>query len=281
MGIWNRIGAAYRWRRLLASCRLDPTALSQPVAPPGPADFIIAGCPRSGTSLTSAVLFSPPDVVTVMEPWDGLRLPPAELFRSLRDEIDSSNALTRGRLDIDDLELGQVTWQRDGEKTASLSLADEYQLGVKWPTFWQYLPLLPTTRFVVTLRHPAEVIQSFIGTEGRLTKGLDYDVAFNKQLNSDLKQATPDTALRRVLLYQEINSRILPYLKQENVFVVRYERWFSDYGGLLRDLASFLGVEAIHPRIKINPRRHREYPPQLLQLIGDHAPVARQLGYEV
>src|SRR5919109_1001972 len=82
----------WRWRRLLRSLDLTTETLERPVASPGPRDFVICGSPRTGTSLAAAALHQPPASLTVMEPWDGMRLPIAPLFASLRDEIDRTGA---------------------------------------------------------------------------------------------------------------------------------------------------------------------------------------------
>lgn len=281
MRIWKRLLEAYRWRKLVASCRLDPRDLPRPLDPPGADDFIIAGCPRTGTSLLAAVLFQPPQVVTVMEPWDGLRMPPAELFDSLRNEIETMGKLARGRLDVGALHQGSVRWQKDGAAGNPISVVPGFQLGVKWPTFWQYLQYLPDTRFVVTLRHPAEVVSSFAGTGGRLVQGLEYDVAFNAELNDSLTPATSDPATRRVLLYEYINSRIAPYLDRDNVLAVRYEKWFEDPEGLCAEVSSFLGIPTILPNVVIRRSSARQHSPELLDLIDELAPSARTLGYDL
>jgi hypothetical protein len=75
------------WEELLATLTLDPDALADPLPPPGPDDVIVCGSSRSGTTLLSAMLFQPPRAVCVMEPWDALRLAPAELFASFRAEL--------------------------------------------------------------------------------------------------------------------------------------------------------------------------------------------------
>jgi len=179
------------WRRLLAGLTLDPDALPDPLAGPGPRDFVVCGAPRTGTALLTAMLFQPPDIVTVMEPWDALRLPPAELFRSLRDEIDSTGVLTRGRLDVAALRAeGAVRWCHDGELPEPVSTSPGYLLGVKMPALWRYLDRLPNTKFLVCLRDPVEVVHSFCATGGRLAQGLDYDVPFNRAMNEDLLAAT-------------------------------------------------------------------------------------------
>lgn len=277
----QRVIDAYRWRRILSSSKLDPHALPRPVDPPGEHDFIVAGCPRTGTSLLAASLHQPPDIAMVMEPWDGLRMPPAELFASLRREIVESGELTRGRLNLDAIAGGTVEWHREGEQTYEVETSTDFMLGVKWPTFWQYLDLLPTTRFLITLRHPVEVIASFGRVGGRLEQGLEYDVAFNDALNADLTRATADVQVRRALLYQYINSRLLPHLGRDNVLAVRYEDWFEDPERLWERISEFLGVPLTSPEVAIRARNGREPSSEIVDLVRRHVPVAVDLGYDV
>jgi hypothetical protein len=279
--MWKRIAAARRWRRILAASRLDPRRLQRPVEEPGPRDFILAGCPRTGTSLLTAMLHQPPSIVTVMEPWDGLKMPPAELFSSLRGEIENTGELTRGRLDLDALREGTVEWQQDGERAYRIEVAETFELGVKWPTFWQYLELLPTTRFLITLRDPVEVISSFRRVGGRLEQGLDYDVVFNEPMNRELIAASDDIAVRRALLYQYINSRLLPHLDKDNVFVVRYERWFSDPDRLRQEISQFLEVPFAESNVAIREERRRQEADDVIDLVREYVPVRVDLGYDV
>lgn len=271
------------WSTLLESLTLDPERMARPVAPPGGRDFMICGSPRSGTALLVAMLYRPPSVVTVMEPWDALRLPPSDLFASLRTEIRSTGRLGRGRLDIDALEQeGAVRWCRDGERPHHVATADDFQLGVKFPAFWRYLELLPDTRFLVCLRNPSEVVQSYAGTGGRLRQGLDYDVPFNRAMNEHLRDATDDIALRRVLMYDYIHQRILPHLGRANVLAVRYERWFEDPDGQIADIAGFLGVEPHRSHVALRPPASHDVLDMVdRELLRRHCSTAAALGYEV
>jgi hypothetical protein len=279
MAIVKRIVESYRWRRLLASCDLDPAKLLTPVDEPGPKNFIIAGCPRTGTSLLAAQLHRPPELVTVMEPWDGLRLEPARLFETLRSEI-ASGVLTSGRLDLEALDRGKVSWRSEDEMSYPIAVDDDYSLGVKWPTFWQYLDLLPNTRFLITIRHPSSVIASFEQTKGRLAQGFDYDVPFNNRMNSYLASVTDDDEVRRVLLYEYVNSRIIPHLERPNVLVVPYERWHDDASSLMEEISAFLDV-SITSQIEILPRPVEDHPNRMMEMIVEHAPSARGLGYDI
>ncbi|CAN5908429.1 hypothetical protein BH23GEM7_BH23GEM7_20070 [soil metagenome] len=272
-----------RWLKFLRSLTLDPDALPRPVAPPGPADFIICGAPRTGTTLVSAMLFQPPRVVTVMEPWDGMRLPPAQLFATIRESVARTGTLRYGKLDVEGLlEKGRVRWVKEGESTPALALEPEYLLGVKWPAFWRYLELLPRTKFLVCLRHPYEVISSFKKQGGRLVQGLNYDIAFNRRMNDELKAATRSAALRRVLLYDYVNERILPHLGRENVFTVRYERWFQEPETLLGEIGDFLGVELGSGPAAIRPPQNEvELTAEEIALVREHCRTAAALGYSL
>jgi hypothetical protein len=269
-----------RWEGLLHSLTIEPGVSPPHFDSPGPNDFIICGSSRSGTSLLCAALYQPPTCVTVMEPWDAMRFPPAELFQSLRGEIEEG-FVTRGRLDVEGLADGSVHWGRDGDFPHHVEVNAGYLLGIKFPAFWRYLEYLPATRFLVCLRHPIEVISSFKDAGGRLAHGLDYDVAFNRSMNEELRGATDDDALRRVLMYEYVNSRLAPHLERPNVFAVRYERWFSDRDGLMREIAEFLEAKVGPGHPLIRPPKTVTIDPELVRLIEAYCPSAAMLGYDV
>jgi hypothetical protein len=240
----------------------------------------VCGSSRSGTSLLCAALFQPPRSVTVMEPWDGMRLAPADLFSSLRRELEETGRLSRGKLDVRALrESGTVGWCLEGSSFA-VRVSDDYLLGVKWPAFWRYLELLPDVKFLVCIRHPVEVIGSFRETGGRLAEGLDYDIPFNRRMNRALQESTRNRTVRRILLYDYVNSRILPHLSRPNVFSVRYERWFSEPEGLLAEISEFLGgdLSALPASIR-RPEQAAKVSAEEMQLIRERCRTAQPLGY--
>ena len=266
----------------MSSLDFDPSDVPGTLEAPGARDFIICGCPRTGTSLLSAQLFQPPSVITVMEPWDGLRMPPAELLRSLRSEIEGG-ALSRGRLDVDALrEEDRVDWHGEGAKRVTLEADADFRLGVKWPAFWRYLDLLPDTQFLVCLRDPVETVASFKNSGARLAEGLDYDAAFNREMNAYLVETTRDVELRRVLLYEYINSRILAEIDRPNVLVVRYERWFQDANGLLSEISDFLRTPFSSWPVRIRPPDSSDsgLSARELGLIREHCRSGVALGYQ-
>jgi hypothetical protein len=149
---------------------------------------------------------------------------------------------------------------------------------------WRYLDRLPATRFLVCVRGPHEVIASYRRSAGRLTEGLDYEVPFNRRMNRSLLGATDDDALRRVLLYDYVYERILPHLDRPEVFVVRYERWFSDPNALLSELGTFLETDVSSPLARVRPPHDRAAGPtdedeREARIIAAHCRTAEALGY--
>lgn len=278
----KRVGDSVRWRRLLRSCRLDPDRLAAPLVEPGPSDFIICGIPRSGTSLLAGLLFQPPRVVVCMEPWDGMRLEPEPLFRSIRQEITETGRLSRGRLEPRALARRTIEWKRDGEVDVPVQVTPDYLLGVKWPGFWRYLPVLDNTRFLVCVRDPVEVVRSFAKTGGRLEKGLEYDVAFHHRMNQELLDATSSNEIRRVLLFEYMASRIAPHLNRAQVFAVRYERWAQEPESLLREISEFLGLSPpLEMSVDIEVSRPPVNDPETAELVRQYSPAAQALGYPI
>ena len=270
-----------RWERFLRDLPLDPDRLPRPLPAPTPRDFIICGCPRTGTTLVAAVLFQPPALVTVMEPWDGMRLSPAALFASLRRELFETGQVRRGRLDLPTLlAVGDVRWCQEGRGTVPVEVDPDYLLGVKWPAYWRYLDLLPDSKFLVCLRDPQEVILSLRDAGGRLAQGLNYDTRFNRPMNLALQQATGDAGLRRVLLFEYVHERVLPHLHRPNVFAVRYERWFHDRARLMEELSTFLGrpLGPGRPAIR-QPREHEAPTSRERILLQRDCRTAEPLGY--
>jgi hypothetical protein len=268
--------------RFLGSLPLDPDELDRPVPEPGPHDVVLCGCPRTGTTLLCAALFQPPEVISVMEPWDGMRLAPAQLFASLRQEIDRTATLRSGRLDLEDLRAtGATNWCAEG-KPFDVDTEPDYVLAVKWPGYWRYLDVLPTTRFVVTLRDPVGTIASFKQQGGRVGLGLQYQTSFNRDLNAELKAATDDPALRRVLLFDYVHQRLLGHLERPNVHVVRYERWFVEPAAVLAELGSFLGRPLDHSPVTLRrPGSARSLDDRDRALIRKRCTTAEALGYDL
>lgn len=265
------------WQAILDSCRLDPASVG-PSQTPGDHDVLVGGMPRSGTALLTSMLHRPPESIAVMEPWDALRMPPRDLFASLRREL-AGGTLSRGRLDYSAVADGGVGWTRDGERTWPMDYLDSTTVIVKFPTFWQYLDRLPDARFIMCVRHPAATLSSFAATGGRLARGLEYDVRFNHALNQRLEAGSRDSTHRRALLYAEIAAAIIDARDRPNVFVVRYEDWTTRPDELLADLESFVGVDLRPPRIRIGRSRKEE--PSDLGSLKDDLTVAAQLGYDL
>jgi hypothetical protein len=229
------------------------------------------------------MLFQAPRVLTVMEPWLGMRLPPRELFATIRNDIDTTGRLAFGKLDVGELQRkGVVRWVKDGSVTTKVETVDDYLLGIKWPAYWRYVDRLPVTKFLVCVRNPVEVIASFKHTGGRLALGLGYDLAFDRRLNRELVSSTRDLALRRVLLFDTIYSHLIPYMTADNVLPVRYERWFDDPQRLMDEISSFLQSDLGSMPVKIrSPSSRPKLDKSEMRLIVKHCKTANPLGYHI
>lgn len=267
----------WEWRSL----RLDPERLPLPIAAPTENDFIIAGCPRTGTSLLAAALFQAPECVTLVEPWAGMRLAPRELFQHLRDEMRSSGELSVGTLDFDALKSGRVVRCKEGTSSTPVQLRETSLVGVKWPSYFQYLPKLPSTKFVLCLRHPFQVLRSMAALNGGLRNGQDYNLPFNRRTNRAIRERAVDPALRRIELFDYVHERLSPFLEAENTFVVRYERWFSDPDVLLTELSDFLGVRLQKPPIELKASKLIALTPDERALVLQHSRMAHRLDYDL
>lgn len=247
--------------------------------PTSPRDFIICGSPRTGTTLAAAQLFQPPTVTTVMEPWDGLRFPPHALFASLREEL-AQGVLRRGRLDVAALRTdGRVAWTHEGTPFELDPTSSELLVGIKWPAWWQYLDALPDTKFIVCLRHPFEVLDSYRRTGGRLREGSDHPVAMNRAVNARVRASGRSLAVRRATLYETINRYVLGYLDRPNVYPLRYERWRSESDALREEMSDFLNTDLGPWPAKFRPSEPVAVGRRTKEIVRRHVPVARQLGY--
>lgn len=249
--------------------------------PVGARDFVICGVPRSGTTLLAAMLFQPPAVLTVNEPWDGMRMAPAELFARLREGLTRTGKLHGSRLDHASLlGRGRVRWAAQA-RPVRVEASPGTLLGVKWPAYWRLLGRLPTARFLVCVRHPCAVVGSYERSGGRLALGLEYDIPFHRTMNRELESATTDLRVRRALLYERVARQVLRFAEDERVRLVRFERWFEDPQAQREEIARFLGVDLGPGPAMLSRPPERPVDPTQLEAIRSHCPSALALGYRI
>lgn len=229
----------------------------------------------------AAQLHQPPEIITVNEPWDAMRLAPDRLFASLRKEISSTGTLGRGTLDIPLLiSQGRIRRIPEDHRPDAVSMQDATFLGVKWPGYFRLIPLLPETKFLVCVRDPLEVIASFKAIGGSVGRGLDYDTRWNRQMNTTLRRATRDRAMRRVLLFDYVHGLLIPLLEQPNVLVVRYEEWFSEPRRQLQRIADFLGCPVREGPVRLRAEsKVSALSSDEVELIRARCRTAGSLGY--
>lgn len=212
---------------------------------------VLCGCPRSGTSLLSASLFQAPRMVTVMEPWEGLRLPPSDLFAWFRAEA-LRGRVPRTRLDMGALQgSGRVAWNQRPEDFPVQGADRSTLYGVKWPCFWQLLGASAHVKFLVCVRDPASVVASMGRQSGRLPLGLDYDVPFNRELNARLQGVGGGAQKCCIAHFDAVYEHALQFVGSRNVMWVRYERWFQDPSAQLSEISEFLGADLTLSPVRI------------------------------
>jgi hypothetical protein len=111
-----------------------------------------------------------------------------------------------------------------------------------------------------------------------LAEGTDYDTPFNRAMNTALRSAHRDHAVRQVKLYDFINARVLDHRDSPNVLIVRHERWLADPGAQRQEIAAFLGVPLHTGLIRLRDTR-QPIAPSIRELVNKHCSTAQALGY--
>jgi hypothetical protein len=140
------------------------------------------------------------------------------------------------------------------------------------------------TKFVVCVRHPFDAIASFKSVGGSVSRGQEYAVAFNRDLNREVRrQAGWRVARRRVELYAQLQEAILPHLERPERFVARYEGWFEAGGRQWASLADFLGVDLPPTPIRLRHESKRSLLSDSERAYIRHrcGHIAEALGYDL
>lgn len=223
--------------------------------------FVLTGLPRGGTTYLSAVLYHPPQVVTISDPQGVFRRHFREhgagdsildLFAGFRDRLVDGEPIPtlegtegyqgKGRVD---------TWNQEKvERTVSVD--QDFSLGMKNPeVFLAHLDVFRKhqIRTVISVRHPISVINSWRKRTlkkqkaGTALKGFGAGVA----LHVDLKESDPFE--RALELHEHWCSQVIEAMSDPSVMIVRHEDWYSDPGQLSR-IGAFVGVptkDHLHP----------------------------------
>jgi len=219
--------------------------------------FILTGMPRGGTTYLAAVLYNPPDVVTLSEAggrWKefyrtyGKSDKIFEIFHEFRTRILRGEKVStlegtpgfkgKGRID---------TWnQKKVQK--KITVHNEFSLGLKNPeVFLAFLEIFSKAglKCIVTVRHPAFVINSWVK---RAKDGLNKGGAIKgKFANGDSvifcsKLDRPED--RRIDLYNHMSDLIVRQIGVKNILIIRHEDWYVDRSQLDR-VSDFLGIPNI------------------------------------
>jgi hypothetical protein len=235
--------------------------------------FLLTGLPRSGTTYLAAVLHDPPRAICQSEArgaWKRAWRANADddeilrILGSLRSDVAEGRPTTtfqgtsgyegQGRVD---------TWNQPKQDRVVAADSD-FHFGAKNPEiFLDWLPRWRRLGFrvVVTLRHPAAVINSWLGRRmTRLAAGKPVVGTFGHGDATTFSATEDDPLDRCIALHEHLSKRIVDHLDDDGVFLVRYDGWFSD-DDLLRRIRRFLGLPNSGPP---SPAPMRPEPPRHL-----------------
>lgn len=200
-----------RWKDLWAA---------GPVIPERPAPVFIAGFPRSGTTLLDTMLMGHADVEVMEEP---------PIFRQLDIEFGGFDELAK----LDDGQVRQAQRRYFELARNHAELRDGSLLIDKSPLYLQRVPqicrLFPEARFILALRHPADVMLSCFTSNFRLNSSM------SNFLQLDTGAEFYDLSFR---MWERARS-----LFSIDVHNFVYERMIEDPEGSLRPLVEWLGLQ--------------------------------------
>ncbi|MCK4910300.1 MAG: sulfotransferase [Thermodesulfovibrionales bacterium] len=219
--------------------------------------FILCGLPRSGTTYLAALLYNPPEVITLSEAggkWKqfyrehGVDPGIFDLLKDFRKRIlDGEEMATfegtagfegKGRVD---------TWNQKKEQRKVDALPD-FHLGLKNPEiFLAYLGMFAEAglKCIVTVRHPAAVINSWVKkVQKKLDRGKSVEGKFANGDCLAYSSKSDDIVQRRIDLYNHLAGLVLEHKGHDNVMVIRHEDWYTDPTQLER-VTGFLGIPSL------------------------------------
>ena len=194
--------------------------IAPPIPPERPSPVFLAGFPRSGTTLLDTMLMGHPDIEVMEEP---------PIFRQLDVEFGGFNGIAG--MDEDKLRQAQ---RRYFELAANhAELRPQSLLIDKSPLYLQRVPqilrLFPDARFILALRHPADVLLSCFMSNFRL----------NSSMSNFLRL---DTAAEFYDLTFSMWERARDVFAMP-VQTVVYEKMIEDPEGQLRPVVESLGLD--------------------------------------
>lgn len=242
---WSRVHVAWRHRRETTPQPRRWWPRRAPAASPPPADVLVSGIPRSGTSYLCRCLDAFDNAAVVNEPaelFEALRYAPDPwvvplLHADLRAAIDAGEAV-RNKLDAS----GGLT-----EDTAVAEHCRDYRPRLRdraWVLASKntlaymarlegLLRLMPHARVVLCVRHPADTLASWKGTFAHLASGDPqalpvggpqdpYLPAAQRAALADLT-GLPHPAWRRAAWWRLLADEVLRWRGHPRVVCLRYE----------------------------------------------------------
>jgi tetratricopeptide (TPR) repeat protein len=196
-----------------------------PIEPKGPSPVFLVGFPRSGTTLLDTMLMGHPDVEVMEE---------QPILHQLRTEIGGFDAIA-GMDEGEVLRLQNRYFELAGnhaELREGTTLIDKSPLHMQ--SVAQIYRLFPNSRFILALRHPADVVLSCFMAKFRL----------NSAMANFLQLDTAADFYDLTFSLWELSCSLFPI----EVHTISYERMVLNPEAVLKPLVEELGLKW-HPGI--------------------------------
>lgn len=222
-----------------------------------PTTFVLTGLPRGGTTYLSAVLYNPPQVITISDPQGvfrrfhlehGVSAAILELFEDFRRRIERGESIPtlegtdgfvgRGRVD---------TWNQK-KVLRPVEAAPGFALGMKNPEiFLAHLGvfLAAGLRCVVSLRHPLSILHSWRRrTLDRAAQDGGPPRGFGAGEAPGFVAPHADPLTAAIALHNHYCHEILSHRGHAGLLLIRHEDWFADPTQLDR-VCAFLSIPSL------------------------------------
>lgn len=233
--------------------------------------FLLTGLPRSGTTYLAAVLHEPPRVICQSEArgaWKRAWRADADdseilrILASLRGDVAQGRPMPTFEGTAGYRGEGRVDTWNQPKQDRVVDADPGFHFGAKNPEiFLDWLPRWRRLGFrvVVTLRHPAAVINSWLGRRAaRLAAGRSVEGVFGNGEATTFTAPEGDPLDRCIALHEHLSRSIVDHVEDDGVLLVRYDHWFTDHD-LIGGIRRFLGLPESGPP---SPAPMRPEPPR-------------------
>jgi len=254
-----------------------------PVEPSGAAPVILVGFPRSGTTLLDTMLMGHPEVEVLEE---------RPLFSRLEQEIGSLEAIAA--LDHEQIRDLRIRYWALAAGYVDLSggklLVDKSPLSLNRAVFIHRI--FPNARFILALRHPADVVLSCFMASFRLNSSMAnflkletaaefYDLSFQTWANARSILPLDVQTVKYEQVVQDVEAELRPVVEGLGLIwdanILEHQRTAGARGVI--STASY--AQVTQPLYRGAVDRWKRYRKHLEPVLPTLEPWAKKFGYEI